>query len=133
MSHAEVHQVGDHLRVRLRLVVAAHDAEGCPRPPVFQDHRGHQRVQRPLVRPDLIGMSGREDEPRPAVVQRDARVAGDEARAEGGEQRLDEGHHVAVSIGDRQIDSVAPVLPGELARGAGVGQQSGLEAYQHGG
>ena len=80
--HAEVDEVHHHLRVRLRLIVAAHHAERHPRLAVLQDHRGHERVQRPLVRANLIGMARHEVEARAAVVQRDAGLAGDDAGAE---------------------------------------------------
>ena len=56
--HAEVDQVHQHLRVSLRLVVAAHDAERQPRLAVLHDERRDERVQRPLVRRDAIGMAG---------------------------------------------------------------------------
>ena len=112
--HAEVDDVGDDLRVGLRLVVAAHHAERHHRAPVLREHRRHQRVQRPLVRADLVRMTRLQRESRAAVVQRDAGVAGHEAGAEAAEERLDERDHVAVAVRRRQVDRVAAIDAGEV-------------------
>ena len=76
--HAEVDDVGDDLRVGLRLVVAAHHAECHPRRAVLREHRRHERVQRPLVRADLVGVAGLQREAGAAILQRDAGLARDE-------------------------------------------------------
>ena len=124
--HAEVDQVDEHLRVSLRLHVAAHDAERQPRLAVLHHHRRHERVKRTLVRRDLIGVSGPEVEEAAAVLQQDAGVAGHDARAEVVEERLNQRHDVALAVGDGQVDGVAKVAAGQvlvdprrLRRGAG--------------
>ena len=64
----EVGDVGDELRVRLRLVEPAHDAE--PDLHVAFRHEGrNDRVERPLSRRHLIGMPVFEREQRAAVVE----------------------------------------------------------------
>src|SRR6185436_10192337 len=84
--HAEVDDVGDDLRVSLRLVVAAHHAEGHHGSAVLRKHRGNQRMQGPFVRADLMRMPRLQRESRAAVLQRDAGVAGHEARAKAVEE-----------------------------------------------
>ena len=106
---------GDDLGVRLGLVVAAHHAERHIRLAVFHDHRGHQRVQRPLVRTDLVGMARRQVEAGAAIVQRDAGFARDESRAEAAEQRLDERHDVALAVSRGHVNRVAEIAAVEIA------------------
>ena len=101
-----VHQVRHDLHVPLRLHVAAHDAERQPRASVLHHHRRHQRVERPLARRQLVGMSGRQRKEAAAILQDDPRVSGDDARAEGFVDRLDERDHVALRVGGGQIDRV---------------------------
>ena len=65
------------------------------------------------------------------VVQGDAGVAGHHPRAEGGGEAVDERHHVAVAVGDREVARVRLVLgdpgprglpsPGGVDEGAPVG------------
>ena len=112
--HPEIDEIHHDLRVALRLVVAAHDAERHPGPPVFHDERGDQRVQRALVRCDLIRMARREIEQAAAIVQEDPRIAGDDARPEIREQRLNERHEVSFAVGDGHVDRIAAIEPGEV-------------------
>ena len=53
--HSEIDDVGDELRVRLRLVVSAHDPEADVNVVLF-DERGDDGVQRPLARLKRVGM-----------------------------------------------------------------------------
>ena len=52
--HPEIDHVDEHLRVPLCLMIAAHHAKRQKRIAIFQRKRGNQRMQRPLVRTDLI-------------------------------------------------------------------------------
>src|SRR5579884_2552442 len=79
--HAEVHDVGNELRVRLRLIEAAHDAEGDARFALLHEG-GDDRVQRALVAGHDVGRAGLEIEEGAAVLQRKAGAVGDEKRAE---------------------------------------------------
>ena len=87
--------------------ITPNDTHGLPS---LHDHRRHQRVQRTLVRADLIRMPGRQGEAGAAVVQRDAGLAGDEAGAKARKQRLNERDHVALAVSGSQVDRVAAIL-----------------------
>ena len=115
--HAEIDQVDHHLRMTLRLVVAAHDAERHPGLAVLHDEGGDQRVQRPLVRLDLIGMAGRQVEQGAAIVQQDPGVAGDDARSEIRKQRLNQRYEIPLAVGRGHVDRVAAIEPGEVLIG----------------
>ena len=54
-----------------------------------------------------FGWPGVQREQAAAVVQHDAGVAGDDAGAEGLEERLDQRDDVAVAVGGGQVDGVA--------------------------
>ena len=59
-----------------------------------------------------LGWPGVEREQAAAIVQHDAGVAGDDAGAEGLEERLDQRDDVALPIGGGQVDRVAARLRG---------------------
>ena len=52
--HSKIDNIGNELRVRLRLIEAAHDSERNPLLPVAHKTR-NDRMQRPLVTGELVG------------------------------------------------------------------------------
>src|SRR5580658_3152655 len=104
--HSEIYDVGNELRVRLRLIETAHDSERNPFLPVTHETR-NDRMQRPLVAGELIGGIGIKTEKPSAILQRETGPVRHEARAEPGIVALNQRHHVAVAVGDGQISSVA--------------------------
>ena len=88
--HAEVDHVAEHLHVPLRLHVAPHHAEAEPGLAVLGDEAGDDRVERPLVRLEAVGVRRVEREQAAAVLEREAEVARDVARAEAVEVALDQ-------------------------------------------
>src|SRR5262252_222322 len=87
---AIVEDVGHHMTLPDRLVLAAHHAERHLRAAVPGDQAGNDGVQRPLARRDAVGMTGLDAEAAGAVLQEDARLVGDDCRAEGMRDRVDE-------------------------------------------
>ena len=59
--HPVVHDVGNELRVRLRLVQAAHDSEAHVHVALFHEGRD-DGVEGPLARRQRVGMAGRHRE-----------------------------------------------------------------------
>jgi hypothetical protein len=105
-THSEIDDVGNELRVRLRLVKAAHDSERDPFLSVGHETR-NDRMQRPLVTGELIGGVGVDAEEPSAIVENETGSIRHEARPELRIVALNEGHHVPVAIGDAQIRRVA--------------------------
>ena len=99
-EHAVVDHVGDHLRVPLRLLVAAGRAADEPRLPVAADEVRVQRVHRPLARARCtFGWPASRLKPRPARLLSVMPVSpGDDAGAERGRQAVDERDRVAVAV-----------------------------------
>ena len=81
---AVVGDVGDELRVRLRLVEAAHDAEADLHVALLHERRD-DRVQRPLARRERVRVAVFEREQRAAVVQHEAGARRDERRCRSAE------------------------------------------------
>src|SRR5205809_4605028 len=79
---AEIDEAHVALQVDLRLAVRAHAAENLPKAAVLERERRDQRVQRALARLEAVGMLRIEREVSGAVLQHDAGVARDHARAE---------------------------------------------------
>jgi predicted dehydrogenase len=104
--HAEVDQVAEHLHVPLRLHVAAHHAEAQPGPAVLGDEARDDRVERPLVRLQAIGVARVEREQAAAVLEREAQAVRDVPRAEAVEVALDQADAVEVPVDDRHVDRV---------------------------
>ena len=72
--HPVVDHVGDELRVRLRLVVAAHDSEGDALI-AFLHERRNDRVQRAFVPGECVRRGRIEVEERPTILQHEPRMA----------------------------------------------------------
>ncbi len=104
---AVIDDAREDLHVALRLHGAAHQAEGRDRLAVLGDEGRDDGVERPLPGADLVGMALGRDEPRGAVLQRNARARHDDARAEAGVVRLDQRHHHARGVGRAEIDRAA--------------------------
>ena len=78
---AAVGNARDELRVRLRLIEPAHDAEPDAHG-VLLHERGNDRVQRSLARREHVGMVRLEREERAPVLQREPRAGRHETAAE---------------------------------------------------
>ena len=122
---AAIDQVDQHLRVPLRLDVAAHHAVGHQQPAVLEHHRRNQRVERPLAGLEAVRVAWLEREAGAAIVQHDAGVAGDDAGAERVEDAVDERHGVAVLVDDREIGRVAAHL--DVAVGRRIDRLVGID------
>ena len=104
--HVVVHQVRNELRVRLRLVVAAHDAEADV--DVVLLHEGRDDgVQRPFARRKRVGMRRIQFEQRAAILQVEPVFVHHYARSEAQVHALDQRRDVAVAIDHREINRVA--------------------------
>src|SRR5580693_6761529 len=90
--HSEIHDVGNELRMRLRLIEAAHDSERNPFLPVAHETR-NDRMQRPLVTGELIGRIWVKSEKTSAILQRETGPIRHQARPEPGIIALNQGHH----------------------------------------
>src|SRR5947207_14359944 len=86
---AVIDDAREDLHMALRLHGAAHQAEGRDRFAVLGDEGRDDRMERPLLRPDLVGMALGRDEAGSAILQRNAGARYDDARAEAGVVRLD--------------------------------------------
>src|SRR4051794_1815859 len=105
--HPEVRDVDHELRVRLRLVPSAHDAE--PDPDVVLLHEsGNDRVQRPLAARERVRVARLEREEAAATLQHETDASGRQTRAESLIVTLDERNDVPFAISDAPIDGVAP-------------------------
>src|SRR6267154_3643165 len=93
---AIVEHVGQHVALPDRLILPAHHAERHDGAAVFGGKAGDDGVQRPLARPDAVGMAGLDAETTGAVLQQDACLVGDDRRTEGMCDRIDERTDVAV-------------------------------------
>lgn len=114
--------VGEEIALAHGLIMAAHDAEGHDRAAGFGHHAGDDRVHRPLVRRDAVGMAALEAETEAAILQHDAGLAGENARAEALEGRVDQAAGIALFVDDAEIHRVA-MLGQHVFTGAGqVGQ-----------
>src|SRR6202011_2976720 len=102
----EIDDVRYKLRVRLRLVPSAHNAEGNS-DLIFLHERGDDRVQRTLVTCERIRRSWIEAEQRAAVMENESGAVGDQSRAEFRVVRFDQRDHVAFTIDDVQISRIA--------------------------
>ena len=96
--HPAVDERRHDLGVDLRLGVATHRPGHDPRPPVPEQHPGEERMERPLARGELIGVTLAEGEERASIVVVDARLGIDHARAEAHVVRLDEAHGVPLAV-----------------------------------
>ena len=105
--HAEIDQVDQHLHLSLRLHVAAHDAEDEPRLAVLRHHRRDDRVERPLVRFQSIGVLRVEGEQHAAILEGEAEFGRHQAGAEADVVALDQRDAVAVLIDHAQINRIA--------------------------
>ncbi len=106
--HAAIDHVRDKLRVGLRLIPAAHDAERDARVAAGHERR-NDRVQRAFARREHVGMPAIEREQRAAILQRKAGALGHDARSEAREIALNQRHHVAVAIGHAEICRISGV------------------------
>ena len=115
--HPEYEHVNEELRMSLRLHSAAHQAERHVRLVAASVSRGvgtrlrdesrNERVKRTLARRHGVRQTWLHRESRPAIVQREPGARHDDPRAEFVEQAVDERHHVAVFVRDREIDRLA--------------------------
>ena len=103
MSRPKSATLRHELRVRLRLVEAAHDAEADADVALLHE-AGDDGVQRPFARRQLVGVPGFQREQGAAVVQREAGARRHQAAPEALEDALDERHDVAVAIDGGQVD-----------------------------
>ena len=101
------------------LEVPAHHAEGHHGVFALPHHAGDDRVHRPLAAGDAVGVVRVDDEARAPVLQHHAGRRA-EARAEGCEQRVDEGDRVALAIHHGEVDGIA------------VGRVAGRQLRRHG-
>jgi len=121
-----IDDVGDELHVGLRLVPAAHDAEGAANDAVagflgpFHEP-GNDRVERTLPRRERIGMRRVHREQPATALQHEARTVGHQAGSEVGEVALNERDHVAGSIDHAQTGRVAAVCGQRARRNFGIG------------
>ena len=95
-----VHDVGNELRVRLRLVQPAHDAEADVHVALLHEGR-NDGVERPLARRERVGMVGIHLEQPAAILQREAVIVHHHARAEMLVEALDQRDDVAVAVHHR--------------------------------
>src|SRR5262245_4160462 len=110
----EVDDVGDKLRVGLRLVESAHDAEPDP-DIVFLHEAGNDRVEGTLARRQAVGMALLEREERSAVVQREAPSLRDEPAPESCVDALNQGDDHAVPVDGGKVDGVVSAGAREAA------------------
>src|ERR1700730_498301 len=87
---AAVEHVGQHMHLPDRLILSAHHAERHHRAAIFGREARNDGVQRPLAWRDAIGMAGLNAEAATAILQENARLVGDDRRAEGMRDRIDE-------------------------------------------
>src|ERR1700730_16585359 len=109
--HAEIDDVGHELRVRLRLVPAALDAEADISFALLQE-AGNDVVQRSLAPFQRVGQAGFQGEEGPAVVQHESRSRGHEARSKAVVVALDERDDVSVAVDHAQVDGVLALRGG---------------------
>ena len=107
--HAVINDVGDELRVRLRLVPAAHDAEADVHVALLHERRD-DGVERTLVSGKRIGQAGRELKTGAAILEREAEPRGDEAGAIAGVVALNERDDVPVLVDGGEIDGGVAML-----------------------
>ncbi len=107
--HVEVHDIDDDLRMPLGLDVSSHHAEAHEGLTVFSDERGDDRVKGALARCVGVVVSFLQVEELPAVLKNEPQSIGGEAGSHSSIIALDERHHVALVIGNAQIDGVARV------------------------
>src|SRR4029078_10225921 len=102
--HSEIDDVRDELRVRLRLVPPTHDAEGDARVATFHE-RLDDCMNGPLATGEHIRVRGVEGEQPASVLKHEPGAAHGESRTETDRRKvaLNERHHVAVAIDDREI------------------------------
>ena len=103
----EVDQVRDEVQVALGLDRPSHRAEGHPRLAAAQQHARDDGVEGPLAGGERVPVSRFEAEARAATLEHDARLAAADARAEPGEEALDERDQVALAVGGAERDGVA--------------------------
>jgi hypothetical protein len=104
--HVEINHVRNKLRVRLRLIEAAHDSEGDGSSLSLHESRD-DGVQGTFARRKRVGLAGREGEGRGAVVKHKAGMGWDEPAAEGSGIALDQRNFIAIPIDDREIGRIA--------------------------
>ena len=97
--HAEVDDVGQHLHVALRLHVAAHEAERHERLAVLHHEAGNDGVERPLAGRIDVGGLGIERIQLAAILEHEAQMIRDQARAHAAIVGLDQRDHHAVLVG----------------------------------
>src|ERR1700722_1352550 len=95
--HLEIDDIRDELRVGLRLIPTAHDAEGDAYVAVLRECRD-DGVERALVSGQRVGRSRVEREQAAAILQRESSAGRDDSRAESGVVALNQRHHVAIAI-----------------------------------
>ncbi len=104
--HPLIDDVADELRVRLRLIPAAHDAEGDSHL-VLRHEAWNDRVERPLARLERVRVGRVDAEETTAALKHEPRALRNQARSPVREVALDERHDVAVAIDDAQVRRVA--------------------------
>src|ERR1700722_1723111 len=101
--HSVIHHIRDKLRVRLRLVPSAHDAEPDVNVALLHERRNN-RVQRPLMPGQRIWQARRELKSRTAIVKRKPKPRSDHPRAIARVVALDERYAISVCSDRRKID-----------------------------
>src|SRR6266852_4093949 len=104
--HFEVYDIGDKLRVGLRLIPPTHNAEGDAHIPLLH-HGRDDGVEWPLAGLQCIRGCRIEGEEGTAILQGKTRSRSDQSRPEILKVALDERHHVSFAVHDAQIDGVA--------------------------
>jgi hypothetical protein len=115
-------QLDQQIRVAGRLILPAHDAERHQRPPVLHHQARDDRVHRTLAGSERVRMFRIQPEARAAVVQHHPALGGEDRRAEGIEERVDEGDHKPVAIDGGEADRVGLGDKHALRRG-GAGRR----------
>ena len=114
--HPEVDDIHQHLHMPLRLHCAAHQAEAHKRFTILHDKRGDDGVKRSLARGIDIGMALIQRKKLAPVLQHKTEAVGHKPRTHAAVVRLNQRHHHAVSISDRQIGRIALPLQHGFAR-----------------
>ena len=123
--HPEDQHVEQQLRVTLRLHRPAHEPEGQEGLAVPGDEARDDRVEGPFARGDLVRVPVVDHESGAPVLQREAQPRNDDSRPEPREHRVDERDHVAVGVGDREVDRLGV---GDRAAGVdSIGGDAGVD------
>ena len=104
--HAEIDQVDDDLGVRLGLHTSSHDTKAEPRFAIARDKSGNNCMERSLPRLEYIEVPCLQRKQLAAILEVESQLHGHHARSHAAVVTLDQGNHVSVAIGDRQIDCV---------------------------